>query len=123
MPHNHQNIADYHAGDALDIITTFEVDDPETDAATVLENATDIEWYLQENEDDDVSAALLTKTLTDGIRRPIDDPNLAPTEFAIHLSTDDTSGHGGKTLHHRARLTDADGDRSTVFTGTVTIAH
>ena len=124
MSHNHQNISDYHEGDALDIVVTVDVDDESIDPATLIEEAIEIIWLMKNDEEDDDSAAILDKTLEDGIERPADLPELLdPDQFLVHLDTGDTDGHGGTSVHHRARITDADGRRATVFTGTIVIDH
>lgn len=116
MPHNEQNIGDYHAGDALDIVCTVEDD---SGATIDISNANDIRWLLKENSTDTDTDALLDKNLAGGGVEITDAIN---GEFTVHIATDDTSGMVGQK-HHRARLTDSDGDRSTVFHGTFTISE
>ena len=123
MSHNNQNVSDYHAGDALDLIVTVEVADEGTSPATLIDQATDIEWYLQETLSDPINQAMLTKTLVDGIETPGEANDLQTGQFMVQIETDDTDGLGGQTVHHRARITDADGRRSTLFTGSFTIDH
>ena len=123
MSHNHQNITDYHAGDALDVIVTVTVDDEGIDPATLIDEATDIVWLMQTNEDDPDEEAILEKTLADGIETPGEGNDINPDQFLVHLGTGDTDGLGGTTVHHRARITDADGRRATVLTGTINIDH
>lgn len=115
MTHQFQNVEGYHAGDAVDIVCT--VEDENGDIIDIT-NATEIEWLLKNDETDSDSEAILTKTMTDTGGIEITDG--AAGEFTVHIDTDETTGNTG-TFHHRARLTDADGDRSTIFTGTFEI--
>lgn len=115
MTHQFQNIEGYHAGDAVDIVCT--VQDENGDIIDIT-NATEIEWYLKNDETDADVDAILTKKLTN--TGEIEITNGTGGEFTIYIDTDDTTGESG-TYHHRARLTDADGDRSTIFTGTFDI--
>ncbi len=116
MPHNEQNIDQYHAGDALDIVCTVENDNGTTIDIT---NANDIRWLLKESSTDIDTDALLDKNLSGG---GIEITDGVAGEFVVHIETDDTSGMTGQK-HHRARLTDSNGDRSTVFHGTFTISE
>lgn len=114
MTHQFQNIQDHHAGDALDIICTVE---DESGNTIDISSANEIQWVLKNDETDPDTEAVLDKTLTGGDIAITDGPN---GEFTVTINTDETTGNTG-TLHHRARLTDADGDRSTIFTGTFEI--
>lgn len=116
MPHQVQDISTYHAGDALEIETTVR-----DDASNIVDisGATEIEWLLKENETDTDANALLTKTQTGGgITFTTDGTD---GKFTVKIDTGDTDGMSG-AKHHRARVTDGQGDRATVFHGTFTIS-
>lgn len=116
MPHNTQDIGEYHAGDALDIVCTVEDD---SGATIDITNANEIRWLLKDNASDLDSDALLDLSLTGGGVTITDGAN---GEFTVHIATGDTDSMSGQK-HHRARLEDSDGDRSTVFTGSFTISE
>lgn len=117
MPHNVEDIGDYHAGDALDIVCTAK-----DDAGNVIDitNANEIRWLLKDNETDDDSVARLDKRLT-ATATEITITDGANGEFEIYVDTGDTDGMSGDK-HHRCRLEDSTGDRSTVFHGTFSIS-
>lgn len=117
MPHQTVSVGEYHAGDTLVITATVR---DETGTALDIANASEIEWYLKSKASDLDSEALLSKTLTGGgITYTTDGTD---GKFDIDIETGDTSDLLG-TKHHRARVIDGDGDRSTIFTGDFTISQ
>lgn len=115
MPHQIQNIGDYHAGDAL--LITVDVEDDNGNAVDIS-NANSIEWYLKNDETDADGEAVLSKTLAGG---GISITDGAGGQFEIKIDTGETDGEAG-TYHHRSRLEDSNGDRSTLFHGDFTIS-
>lgn len=115
MPHQIQDVADHHQGDALDINVSVENPDG---TSKDLTSAT-AEWLLFENESDLDADALLTKTTGGG---GISITDAANGKLTVSIDTNDTSSLVGQK-HHRLRVTDSDGDRVTVFTGTFTIEY
>lgn len=113
MTHNNKDIPNLHAGDALDITCTIE----DSDGNTVDLSGAQAEYLLKEDSADADSDALLTKTISGGGITIVDSD---AGELLIEIDTNDTGGMVGQK-HHRLRVTDSDGDRATVFTGTVTI--
>lgn len=113
MAHKTQDVDNHHAGDALDMNVSVEKSDG---SAKDITNGS-AEWLLKETATDSDANALLTKTKSGG---GITFTDAANGKLEISLETTDTSGLSG-TKHHRLRVTDSDGDRITVFTGTFTI--
>lgn len=113
MPHKVQDVSDLHEGDALDMSVTVEKSDG---TKKDISNGS-AEWLLLASASDDDANALLTKTKSGG---GITFTDAANGKLEISIETNDTDGHVG-TQHHRLRVTDSDGDRVTVFTGSFTI--
>ena len=111
MSHKIQDIVDYHKDDTLIIETTVRNDDEEivdlTGAAA--------QWLMKNEAEDPDGDALLTKTVGEGIT--IDQPTAGKLEIKIEEDEADTVG----SFHHRLRVWDNDGHRSTVFTGSLTV--
>lgn len=114
MPHQTQDVTDYHAGDARDLPVTVEHPDG---TAKDISNGT-AEWLLKDAASDTDANALLTKTTTDG---GITITDAANGKLEVSIETGDTTGMSG-TKHHRLRVTDSDGDRVTVFHGDFVIS-
>lgn len=117
MPHNEQHVEEYHRGDALDIIVTV-VDD--AGEQVDITDAQEIDWLLLDDASTPETDAVVTKTLSGG---GIDITDGLVGEFTVHVDTGDTDGVTAGTFHHRARVTDADGDRTTVLTGDFKISY
>lgn len=116
MPHQTQNIGEYHAGNALEITATVQ---DSTGTALDISGATVIEWYLKTSAADPDAEALLSKTLSGGgITFTTDGTD---GKFDIKIETGDTSGMSG-TKYQVARLEDGQGDLSTLFHGDFTIS-
>lgn len=115
MTHETQDISGYHAGDAREIEVTVEDDAGNNVDIT---GAQEIEYYIKEDEGDPDGEALLEKSLSNTDEIEITDG--ANGMFTVYIDTGDTDGMTG-SKHHRARLTDGDGNRSTLFTGNITI--
>lgn len=123
MPHQDINVADYHEGDAIDLPIVIR----DTAAMPVDLTNAQIRWYLKNHQLEADVNALLTKTTDAG--GGIEITSAIDGEAVIHIRTGDTAGllntgTGQKdkgTFHHRCRVTDANGNRSTVFHGTFTI--
>lgn len=114
MPHQIQDIDDYHEGDAMHIHVTVTKQDG---TAVDLTGAT-AEWLLKSDARDADSEALLTKD-TAGGGVAITDAEAG--QLTIYIDTGDTTGFGSGTYHHRLRVTDADSDRVTVLHGNFAI--
>ena len=112
MSHNRQNIENYHAGDSLHIIT--QVEDSDGNIISI-ENA-DIEWELTEEEGD--TEKLVEKNSENPEEIEITDAENG--EFTVYVAAGDTEGMTGEH-HHRARVIDSNGNRVTVFTGSIMI--
>ena len=123
MTHQDINVADYHEGDAIDLPIVVR----DTSATAVDLTNAQIQWYLKENKLDSDAAALITKTTDVG--GGIEITSATTGEAVIHIYTGDTAGlldpGTGQTergvFHHRCRVTDAAGNRSTIFHGSFTI--
>lgn len=113
MTKRNQDIDDYHAGDTLEIVVTVTDDDGNIIDIT----GADVEWYLLQYETSPDEDHLLKKTTTDG---GITVTSAQDGEFTVTVDAGDTDGMSGE-YHHRARMTDSTGNRSTVMTGTITI--
>lgn len=115
MTHNEQHVAGYHAGDALELVVTVE---DEQGNAIDISTVNEITWLLKDEKRDPDNKAILQKTLTGGgITYDSDGTNGI---FVVQIDTGDTTAEAGNK-HHRARLTDSGGNRSTLFTGDFTI--
>lgn len=117
MPHQTQDIADHHQGDALDITVTVEKSDG---TAKDISNANAIEYYIKDQLADSDANALLTKTLSGGGVTITDATN---GKLEISIETGDTSGIAVGSKSHLLRVEDSDGDRVTVFTGSFTVEY
>lgn len=123
MTHQDINVADYHEGDAINLPIVVR---DQSAAAVDLTNAK-IQWLLKNNQLDPDTAALITKTTDVG--GGIEVTSATTGEAVIHIYTGDTAGlldtgTGQKekaSFHHRCRVTDAAGNRSTIFHGSFTI--
>lgn len=115
MPHQIQDVADHHQGDALDMYVSVE----KSNGAAKDISGGSAEWLLKDNASDADTNALLTKTTSGG---GISITDGVVGELTVHIETGDTGSLIGQK-HHRLRVTDSDGDRVTVFTGTFTIEY
>lgn len=114
MPHNIQDVDDYHEGDALHIHVTVN----KKDGTAVDLTSASAEWLLKNQASDADADALLTKDTAGGGIQITDATN---GKLTVYIDTGDTTGIGAGGYHHRLRVTDADGDRVTVFHGTFSI--
>lgn len=117
MSHSRQDVDGYHEGDALLIPLT--VRDSKDELKDI--SGAEIEYYIKEDRLDDDAEAKLEKTTNDGIEIVAGEIG----EAEIKLNTGDTEGwvpegEEEDTFHHVCRVT-IDGDRGTVFTGSITI--
>lgn len=129
MPHQDVDIDEYHQGDSLDIgLTIFE--ERAGGSRQNLKGAS-IEWLVKADPKDPDSEALLTKQTSDNSIEITDERN---GEAVIHVEQGDTDGflddtddegrpivHDEKSFHHRARVTDSNGNTVTVVHGEWTI--
>lgn len=111
MTHNEQNVSDYHQGDALELHVSV-VDNDGNIVGLVDASA---EWLLKKLETDPDTDALLTKSTSNTGEITITDPDMG--ELTVKIDTGDITDAMVGNLHHRLRITDANGDRATVFTG------
>lgn len=113
MTHNEKNIANYHAGDSLKIT----VDVEETNGDPVDLTGASATYLIKENMSDPDTDALVELTTSSGDISIVD---ATAGRLEVHIPTGETSGMTGQK-HHRVRITDDSGNRSTVLTGTITI--
>ncbi len=102
------------AGDDLEIVFVF---DP---GYAVAEDGAVVEWkvYDQSVGIPDLSEPILSKSTSDGI----DFPPSPGTEFTVRLNSADTVDLLGN-YYHEAKVTDINGDLSTVTTGIMTVTQ
>jgi hypothetical protein len=121
MPHAEQNIATHHHTDARYL--RISIRDEDGNAYSVASALA--EWHLKENAGDDDADALLSKTVSGG-GIELDTTN---DELIVHIQTGDTEGivdwanyeNDTADLYHVARMTNSNGNLSTVAHGTFTI--
>lgn len=117
MPHQTQDISNHHQGDALDITVTIDKSDGTTKD---ISGATSAKYFIKDQAGDTDANALVTKDMSGGGISITDGANGV---LEVSIETGDTSSIAPGEKHHRLQLTDSNGDRVTVFTGTFTVEY
>jgi len=114
MPHHIQDL-EIHAGNDLVLPVTVTADGTSAGERVDLTGTTKIVWAVS-RRDVDGFIRLITKELGDGITLTDSGEGV----FEITLSASETLNLHGPYLHE-ARVTDADGHKSTVLSGNLTV--
>ena len=128
MAHATFNIDNHHEGNAFKL--PVEVYDEATDERLDLTN-TEADYYIKETRSDPDEEALVHKTGEEGVSEDEIEFDASDGELTIYIDTDETAGHidweqnqrddkrspESYDLWHRLDITDANGNRVTVFTG------
>ena len=123
MPHQLSPVEDYHEGDALFLRVTV----ADENGVIVDLTGADAEWLLKEDLKDPDAEAAVTKETPEADGIEITDETAG--ELTVHIETGDTDDlvdwenepETEVEYVHRLRITDDDGNRSTVFDGEFTI--